>query len=223
MFGHRVQLWWDLPLRESFSLLRHIYGVPAERHRQTLQRFSDVLDLDPLLDIPVRQLSLGQRVRGELAAAMLHEPELLFLDEPTIGLDVVVKDRIRAFLTLVREEQEATILLSTHDLADVERLSTRMMILDKGALIYDGTVDQLLRRYGGERTMIVDLQEPRPPLDIPGAKIERVEGVRQWLRFRSEQASAAEIAAAVARSAPIADLAIKEPEIDDVVRSIYTR
>jgi ABC-2 type transport system ATP-binding protein len=222
MFGQRIQLWWDLPLIESFELLRHIYRVPAARYRENLATFRDVLDLDPFLHTPVRQLSLGQRVRGELSAVMLHDPEILFLDEPTIGLDVVAKERVREFLTRINSERGVTVLLTTHDLADIERLCSRILMIDHGKLIYDGTVEDLLERYGGERTLVVDLQEPAEPLDVPGARVVRVDGPRQWLRFRRGDVSAAQLTAAVAAKAPLVDLAVEEPDIEDVVRRIYT-
>jgi ABC-2 type transport system ATP-binding protein len=222
MFGQRVQLWWDLPLIESFELLRHIYRVPADRFRQNLDTYREVLELDPFLHTPVRQLSLGQRVRGELSAVMLHDPEVVFLDEPTIGLDVVAKERVREFLTTVNRERGVTVLLTTHDLADIERLCSRILMIDHGRLIYDGTVDELLERYGTERTLVVDLEAPAPPLQIPGATVVRVDGPRQWLRFRRSELSAAQVTAAVAAQAPLLDLAIEEPDIEDVVRRIYT-
>jgi ABC-2 type transport system ATP-binding protein len=222
MFGQRVQLWWDLPLIDSFELLRHIYRVPADRFRANLARFRELLELDPFLQTPVRQLSLGQRVRGELSAVMLHDPEIIFLDEPTIGLDVVAKERVREFLTEVNRERGVTVLLTTHDLADIERLCNRILMIDHGRLIYDGTVEDLLARYGGERTLVVDLEEQAPPLEIPGARVVRVDGPRQWLRFRRDEASAAQLTAAVAQRAPLVDLAIEEPDIEEVVRRIYT-
>jgi ABC-2 type transport system ATP-binding protein len=222
MFGQRVQLWWDLPLIDSFELLRHIYRVPAERFRANLGRFRELLELDPFLHTPVRQLSLGQRVRGELSAVMLHDPEILFLDEPTIGLDVVAKERVREFLVDVNRERDVTVLLTTHDLSDIERLCNRILMIDRGRLIYDGSVDDLLARYGGERTLVVDLEEPVPPLDVPGARVERVDGPRQWLRFRRDETSAAAVTAAVAQRANLVDLALEEPDIEEVVRRIYT-
>ena len=222
MFGQRIQLWWDLPLIESFELLRHIYRVPADRFRENLATYREVLDLDPFLHTPVRQLSLGQRVRGELSAVMLHDPEIVFLDEPTIGLDVVAKERVREFLTKVNAERGVTVMLTTHDLADIERLCSRILMIDHGRLIYDGTVNDLVGRYGGERTLVVDLEGPAPPLDVPGARVVKVDGPRQWLRFRREEASAAELTAAVARQARLIDLAIEETDIEDVVRRIYT-
>jgi viologen exporter family transport system ATP-binding protein len=222
MFGQRVQLWWDLPLIDSFELLRHIYRVPAERFAANLARFRALLDLDEFLQTPVRQLSLGQRVRGELTAVMLHDPEILFLDEPTIGLDVVAKERVREFLTEVNRERGVTVLLTTHDLADIERLCNRILMIDRGRLIYDGTLDDLLVRYGGERTLVVDLEEPLPPLEVAGARVERVDGTRQWLRFRRDETSAAAVTAAVAQRASLVDLALEEPDIEEVVRRIYT-
>ena len=222
VFGQRVQLWWDLPLRDSFELLRHIYRVPFERWRANLDTFTELLELGPFLDTPVRQLSLGQRMRGELTASMLHDPEILFLDEPTIGLDIVAKARVREFLTTVNRERDVTVLLTTHDLSDIERLCRRLLIIDHGRVIYDGGLEELIERYGEERTLIVDLEESAPPLELPGARVARVEGPRQWLRFRRDEVSAAELTAAVAAKARVLDLALEEPDIEDVVRRIYT-
>ncbi len=221
MFGQRVQLWWDLPLIDSFELLRHIYRVPDDVYRRNLAAFRDLLELDAFLATPVRQLSLGQRVRGELVASMLHDPEVLFLDEPTIGLDVVAKGRVRSFLAEVNRERGVTIALTTHDLSDIERLCRRLLVIDGGRLIFDGDVEELRRRYGDERTLVVDLEEPAPPLAVPGARVERVEGARQWLRFRRGEASAADLAAAVGARARLVDLAVEEPDIEEVVRRIY--
>jgi viologen exporter family transport system ATP-binding protein len=219
MFGQRVQLWWDLPLIDSFELLRHIYKVPADRYEASLARFREVLDLDPFLHTPVRQLSLGQRIRGELTASLLHEPELLFLDEPTIGLDVVAKQRVRDFLVEINRERGVTVLLTTHDLGDIERLCDRLLVIDHGRLIWDGRIEELKERYGAERTLIVDLEEPAPPLEIEGAVVDRVDGPRQWLRFRGP---AAELTARVAASARLVDLQIAEPDIEEIVRRIYS-
>jgi ABC-2 type transport system ATP-binding protein len=218
MFGQRVQLWWDLPLLDSFELLRHIYKVPTDRYRTSLARFREVLELDPFLHTPVRQLSLGQRIRGELTAAMLHGPELLFLDEPTIGLDVVAKQRVRDFLVEINRDEGVTVLLTTHDLGDIERLCNRLLVIDHGSLIWDGTIADLKERYGGERTLVVDLEEPAPPLQVPGARVERIDGPRQWLRFRG---SASELTASVAATARLVDLQIMEPDIEEIVRRIY--
>ena len=221
VFGQRSQLWWDLPLGDSFDLLRHIYRVPAERHRANLERFTEVLGLHAFIDTPVRQLSLGQRMRGELTAALLHDPEVVFLDEPTIGLDVVAKAAVREFLGEVNRERGVTVLLTTHDLADIERLCSRLLIVDHGRLIWDGGLDELKRRYGQERTLVVDLEEPAPPLEIPGARVVKVDGPRQWLAFRRDETSAAELTAAVAAQAGLVDLAIEETGIEEIVSRIY--
>ena len=221
VFGQRVQLWWDLPLRDSFDLLRHVYGVPSERHAENLERFTELLELEPFLATPVRQLSLGQRVRGELAGALLHDPEVVFLDEPTIGLDVVAKQRVRDFLVELNRERGVTVVLTTHDLGDIERLCSRLVVIDHGRVIWDGAIDELKRRHGRERTLVVDLEEPAPPLEVAGAVVTRVEGPRQWLTFRGDEVSAAELTAAVAARAPLVDLAIEETEIEEIVRRIY--
>jgi ABC-2 type transport system ATP-binding protein len=221
VFGQRTQLWWDLPLIDSFELLRHIYRIPAERYRARLASFTDLLDMGPFLQTPVRQLSLGQRMRGDLAAALLHDPPILYLDEPTIGLDVVAKARMREFLAEINRERGVTLLLTTHDMVDIERLCSRMMIIDHGRVIYDGSLETIKDRFGGERTVIVDLEEEEAPLAVAGVAVIRVEGPRQWLRFQRSQTTAAEVISAVAASARLRDLTVEEPEIEDIVRRIY--
>ena len=223
VFGQRSQLWWDLPLRDSFDLLRHVYRVPAERHAANLRRFSEGLELAPLLDVPVRQLSLGQRMRGELTAALLHDPSILLLDEPTIGLDVVSKEVVREFLVAVNRDQGTTVLLTTHDLTDVQRLCERLVIIDHGRLIEDGTVAGITERYGTERTLVVDLVEPQPPLVVEGAEVTRVDGPRQWLRFRKADVSASALLARVTAQAEVRDLSVEEPDIEQIVKAIYRR
>ena len=221
MFGQRVQLWWDLPLIESFELLRHIYRIPAERYAANLASFRKVLDLEPFLRTPVRQLSLGQRIRGEVVAAMLHDPEVVFLDEPTIGLDIVAKQHVREFLFAANRERGVTVMLTTHDLADIERLCSRILILDHGRLVYDGGLEALRARYGGERTLVVDLEEPMSALRVTDARVTRVDGARQWIAFDRERTNAARLAAEVAAQAALRDLTVEEPNIEDVVRRIY--
>ncbi|MGH9211992.1 MAG: ABC transporter ATP-binding protein [Acidimicrobiales bacterium] len=221
VFGQRTQLWWDLPLADSFGLLRHVYRVAEPDHRGRLGELVDLLDMGPFLATPVRQLSLGQRMRGELAAALLHDPPILFLDEPTIGLDVVAKEAVRTFLARLNRERGTTVLLTTHDLVDVERLCDRLLIIDHGRVIEDSTVDGVKDRYGTERTLIVDLVEPGGPLAIDGVAVTRVEGPRQWLRFRRDAHTAASVLAQVSAVAPVRDVTVEEPAIDDIVRRIY--
>jgi len=222
VFGQRTQLWWDLPLRESFELLRFVYRVPAQRHSENLAAFVELLDMGPFLDTPVRQLSLGQRMRGDLAAALLHDPSILYLDEPTIGLDVVSKARVREFLATVNAERGVTVILTTHDLSDVERLCSRLIVIDHGRVIQDGTVAEIKDRFGEFRTIVVDLEEAGAPLSVAGCETTRVDGPRQWIRFRRDDISAAAVIASIANLARVRDLTIEEPDIDDVVTRIYT-
>lgn len=223
VFGQRTQLWWDLPLIESLELLRFVYQVPAARFAANLEEMRTLLDLDPFLTTPVRQLSLGQRMRGDLAAAVLHEPPLLYLDEPTIGLDVVAKARVREFLARINQERGVTILLTTHDMADVEHLCRRMIIIDHGRLLYDGSVDALRRRSSGHRTLVVDARAGASLADLgmPGVELTRAEGPRHWLRFDRDAVSAASLIAAVVARVPVQDVAIEEPAIEDIIRQIY--
>jgi ABC-2 type transport system ATP-binding protein len=222
VFGQRTTLWWDLPLRDSYELLRQIYRIAPGRYRANLAEYVELLDLGDLLDTPVRQLSLGQRMRGDIAAALLHDPEILYLDEPTIGLDVVSKGRLREFLRTLNAERGTTLLLTTHDLHDIEALCRRVMVIDHGTLVFDGTLSDLHRRGGSTRTLVVDLIDEAEPSEVPGASVRRVEGPRQWLSFPAD-ASAAPIVAAVAATYDVADLSIQEPAIEDVIRDLYAR
>jgi ABC-2 type transport system ATP-binding protein len=225
VFGQRTQLWWDLPLIESLDLLRHIYRVPAARFEANLGHFRELLELDAFLNTPVRQLSLGQRMRGDLAAALLHDPEIVYLDEPTIGLDVVAKHRIRDFLRRTNRERGVTVLLTTHDMSDIEQLCSRLMIIDHGKLLYDGGLDEIRDRFGTERTLVVDLAEDAvaagASLEAPHAVEVRADGPRRWLRFNRADTTAADLIAAVAARYRVQDLTIEEPEIEQIIRRIY--
>jgi ABC-2 type transport system ATP-binding protein len=222
VFGQRTTLWWDLPLRDSFELLQKIYRTDPARHRSNLEEFIELLALEDLLDTPVRQLSLGQRMRGDLVAALLHDPEILYLDEPTIGLDVISKGRLREFLRTLNAERGTTLLLTTHDLQDIEALCRRVIVIDHGTSVYDGALTGLHRRASASRTLVVDLVDEAPPIEIDGATTRRVEGPRQWLTFPAD-ASAAPLVAAVAAAYDVADLSIQEPDIEDVIRELYSR
>nr|AUV64118.1 ABC transporter ATP-binding protein [Streptomyces citricolor]BAV57055.1 methionine ABC transporter ATP-binding protein [Streptomyces citricolor] len=222
VFGQRTTLWWDLPLRDSYELARRIYRIPEARYRANLDRCVELLDLGGLLDTPVRQLSLGQRMRGDLAAALLHDPQVLYLDEPTIGLDVVSKARVREFLREVNTERRTTVLLTTHDLVDIEQLCGRVMVIDHGRVVYDGSLDGLHAAGRSERTLVVDLAEAGPAIEVAGARVVRVEGPRQWLAFPA-RTSAAPIVAAVADRYPLADLSVREPAIEDVIARMYAK
>jgi ABC-2 type transport system ATP-binding protein len=221
VFGQRSQLYWDLPLRESFELLRAIYRVPRARFKENLAHFVDILDLGPFLATPVRQLSLGERMRGDFAAALLHDPRIVYLDEPTIGLDVVAKEAIRAFIADINQRLGTTVILTTHDLADVERLCRRLILIDHGSLIYDGSVEGLRDEYGTHRTLIVHLTEPQPDFHVSGVDIEHSEPLTVRLRFDRRTITAEALIRRVTERYAITDVAIVEPEIEDIVRRIY--
>jgi ABC-2 type transport system ATP-binding protein len=234
VFGQRTQLWWDLPLSDSLRLLRHLYRVPEARHSANLARLRSMLELDEFIETPVRQLSLGQRMRGDLAAALLHDPELLYLDEPTIGLDVVAKARIRDFLLTINAEQGVTVLLTTHDMDDVEMLCPRMVIIDHGRKLYDGTVSNIRERFGGERTLIAVLDAAELadlPHDAqgqlllddlpPGVRLTRSEEPRIWLSFGRTALPAHELVAWLGARYRLRDVTFQEPEIEEVIRRIY--
>ncbi|WP_306369445.1 ATP-binding cassette domain-containing protein [Nocardiopsis sp. CC223A] len=218
VFGQRTTLWWDLPLKDSLELTRHMYRVPAADHARRLAELTELLELGPFLRTPVRQLSLGQRMRGDLTAALLHGPRLLVLDEPTIGLDVVSKSTIREFLLRLNAEEGTTILLTTHDLGDVERLCERVVVIDHGSLAYDGGLDGLRAAVPTPRVLVVDLAEPAPPLEVAGARCVRTEGPRQWLEL-SDNPSV--VIGRVAAGHDIADLTLQEPDIEGVVAALY--
>jgi ABC-2 type transport system ATP-binding protein len=222
VFGQRTTLWWDLPLRDSFEVLQKIYRTSPERHARNLAEYVELLDLGALLDTPVRQLSLGQRMRGDIVAALLHDPEILFLDEPTIGLDVISKGRLREFLRTLNASRHTTLVLTTHDLEDIEALCDRVIVIDHGTAVFDGPLADLHRVGGSTRTLVVDLVDEAAPISVPGATTRRVEGPRQWLSFPAD-ASAAPIVAAVAAAYDVADLSIQEPDIEDVIRDLYSR
>ncbi|MFF9377744.1 ATP-binding cassette domain-containing protein [Streptomyces griseoluteus] len=220
VFGQRTTLWWDLPLADSYRLAHRMYRIPDARYRENLARCVELLELGDLLDVPVRQLSLGQRMRGDIAAALLHDPEVLYLDEPTIGLDVVSKAKVRGFLKELNAERGTTVLLTTHDLTDIEQLCSRVMVIDHGRLVYDGSLTGLHAAGEGERTLVVDLERELPPVEVPSARVVRVEGPRQWLAFPAGQ-SAAPLVARLAAAYPLVDLSVREPDIEAVIAKMY--
>ena len=221
VFGQRTQLWWDLPVIDSFELLKHIYEIPQNLYKQNLEFFSELLQLQPFLSTPVRRLSLGQRMRCDLTAALLHNPEILYLDEPTIGLDVVAKEQVRQFLRQVNAERQVTVILTTHDLNDVEKVCQRLIIIDSGKIIYDGGIDALKERYGKTRILIVDLAQAYSEVQLEGVDLTRRDGNRIWLAFDRDTISASEVIAQLTARYEIQDLTISEPEIEEIVRRIY--
>ena len=225
VFGQRTQLYWDLPLIESFRLLRAIYGIPHATFEKNMKEFSDLLELDEFIRTPVRQLSLGQRMRGDFAAAMLHEPRVVFLDEPTIGLDVVAKESIREFIARTNRDRGTTYILTTHDLNDVEKLCARIIIIDHGKKLYDGSIDAIKQQYGAKRVLTADLVDECSgiELSIAGATIVKREGHRIQIEFDRARVRADELIVALSQHCEIKDVTIAEPELEAIIRQIYQR
>lgn len=221
VFGQRTTLWWDLPVIESLELLKHIYKIPAPTFKQNLAEFKKMLELDPFLNTPVRSLSLGQRMRADICAALMHNPRLLFLDEPTIGLDVVAKERIRQFIQYINRQKGTTILLTTHDMADVQRLCQRVMIIDKGKLLFDGGLTQLQDQFGTKRELIVEFAESYPDIQVPGAVVSEQNNGRVTYQFDRQETSASELIGRLSLKFRIQDLSVREPDIEMTIRRIY--
>jgi ABC-2 type transport system ATP-binding protein len=221
VFGQRSQLYWDLPLVESFELLRAIYGISRDRYRENIDYFIELLEMGDFLNTPVRQLSLGQRMRGDFAAAMLHDPQVVFLDEPTIGLDVVAKEAIRTFIAGINRDRGTTFILTTHDLADVERLCRRIVLIDRGTLIFDGAVDTLRDQYGTHRTLVVELSEPEEHVEMEGTEAELTTKTLARFRFDRRTMSAETLIRRVAERYRVSDISIEEPELESIIRRIY--
>jgi ABC-2 type transport system ATP-binding protein len=221
VFGQKTQLWWDLPVKESFKLLKEIYEVSDEKYDKRIEEFDEVLQLSDFWDQPVRKLSLGQKMRCELAAAFLHHPKIVYLDEPTIGLDVAVKERIRNFIKKMNEEKNITVMLTTHDIGDIEDLCERIVVLDKGEKIYDGQLDALVNRLEHRRLVLDLIDGEKMDPDIEGIdRIEEEDG-RTSIVFNREQVSASELMKHVLNNYEVNDFELKEPDIEEVVKKVY--
>lgn len=221
VFGQRTQLWWDLPTIESFELLKAIYRVSDSRYKENMDIFKDILGLDEFLNTPVRQLSLGQRMRADIAASLLHDPPILFLDEPTIGLDVVAKEKMRTFIQEINKEKEVTVILTTHDMEDIEKLCKRMVLIDHGQKVYDGDILAVKNRFGKTRTLVIDLEETQKPLCLEGGELTKQEGNQYWIRFNRDEVSASDLISQISQTHNIKDLTVEEPDIESIISRIY--
>jgi ABC-2 type transport system ATP-binding protein len=221
VFGQRTQLWWDLPVVESFELLRDIYGVSQPAYVAARDELVALLDLEALLDVPVRQLSLGQRMRCDLAAALLHAPRLLFLDEPTIGLDAVSKLAVRGFVQRLNRERGVTVILTTHDMDDIEALCSRVMVIAQGRILSDGSLSHLRAEYCRERWLTVDLEGEGIEVNDRAATVLRREGSRVVLRFDPREVPSAALIARVTARYPVRDLFVQDPPIEELIARIY--
>lgn len=220
VFGQRSQLWWDLPVQESFVLLKAIYAIPTDSYTATRAELVEKLDIGSFLDTPVRQLSLGQRMRCELAASLLHRPALLFLDEPTIGLDAVSKLAVREFIGRLAREHGVTVLLTTHDMDDIEALCSRVLVIGGGKILVDGPLEALRAQVTKERWLVIDTPAALPALP-ESVSVLRIEGERITLRFDPEKVPVAALIAQLSDSIPIRDLFVQDPPIEEIIARFY--
>ncbi len=224
VFGQRTQLWWDIPVSESLNLMKYMYQIPDAQFKASLDDFSDILDLKEFFNVPVRQLSLGQRMRSDLCAAFLHNPDVLYLDEPTIGLDVVVKNKIREFIKVVNQERGTTVMLTTHDMSEVEKLCSRVLTIDQGKIVYDGNLQNLKDLYGTEETMIVETENPTSShggLYRLGVSEVTQEDYRMFIKYDRKKVNATSIIGCIMANERVRDFVVKETEIEEVIRKMY--
>jgi ABC-2 type transport system ATP-binding protein len=226
VFGQRTQLWWDIAVVESFKLLRRIYDVSQRDFDARMERFNEILGIRDYLDVPVRKLSLGERMRCDLAAALLHNPPLLFLDEPTIGLDVVAKDHIRQFLRAINREFRTTILLTTHDLDDIEELCRRIMIIDHGRVLYDGQLESLKQRLLRTKQIKFALKERDQAAGLgafsrDGLEVEQVDELTYRIRFDRLKVPTADLVRQILSAVEVRDLLIEDESIEEIIKRIY--
>jgi ABC-2 type transport system ATP-binding protein len=225
VFGQRSQLWWDTPVIESLNLLKYMYEIPDQQFRDNMALFSDILDLNEFKNVAVRQLSLGQRMRADLCASLLHNPEILYLDEPTIGLDVVVKEKIRSFIQEINRERNTTVILTTHDMSDIEKLCSRVMVIDHGKIMYDGQLERLKADYGSEEKMeletvgtvnLAELQE----LEISHYKLE---GNKLILIYDKRKTNSSFLIKWIMDRYQVIDFVVKGTDIEEIIRMMYQR
>ncbi len=230
VFGQRTQLWWDLPLRETYGVLKEIYEVPEDSFKKRMAFLNEVLELDSFITSPVRTLSLGQRMRADIAASMLHSPKVLFLDEPTIGLDVVVKDNIRSAIEQINRQEQTTVILTTYDLADIELLSDRIVMIDKGSKVFDGSVSSLKDKYGQIREMKFETDSKNASERLGYAEkfgfgeddlsVEQ-EGALVTVRFNSSVAPISDVLGYTLQRVNVSDINVKDADIEEIIRRLY--
>jgi ABC-2 type transport system ATP-binding protein len=221
VFGQRSQLWWDLPVMDSFDLHRYIYKLTESNFRKNLAFCTELLSLSDFIHKPVRQLSLGQRMRVEIAMSLLHEPKILFLDEPTIGLDIMAKDQIRQFLRTVNRDKKVTIVLTTHDMKDIEEICPRMIVVNKGNLVYDGSVAELRSKLGNERRVVIEFSHDPGPIEMPGATLLHDEGLRKTFLFERSGTAVFDLVGRIAAQYPVEDASVEAADIESVIRRLY--
>lgn len=221
VFGQRSQLWWDLPVSDTFLLLKKLYKISDETYEKNLREYSELLGTTEFIDQPVRQLSLGQRMRADLCAALLHDPEILFLDEPTIGLDVVVKKQIREMIKKKNEARRVTVILTTHDMKDVEEICNRIILINDGKIVLDGPVEEIKQEFQGLSEIAVVTDKYMKHLEIPNVEEVHIDGYNIKIKFDARKVSSAEIVTGLMHQCNLVNMQINKPEIDDIIRNLY--
>lgn len=221
VFGQRSQLWWDVPVIDSFELIKDIYHVPTHEYKNTLDLLIETLELKDIINSPVRQLSLGQRMRCEIAASLIHNPQILFLDEPTIGLDAVSKIAVRKFIKTINQEKGVTVVLTTHDMNDIEALANRVILIGKGSLLYDGNLEELRKRFGTHKTITVDYRKNTNSINIPGTTIIHWSPEHAVLSIDTEQILTSDVITQLSNQLDLLDVTIESQPIEDIIVQLY--
>jgi len=224
VFGQRSQLYWDLPMGETFDLYKKMYRIDDAAFKRNVEFYVELLDMGPFLNVPVRQLSLGQKMRGNIATALLHDPDVVYLDEPTIGLDVLAKSRIRTFIKEVNKEKNTTLILTTHDLDDIEAICNRLIMIDNGRKLYDGSLRDFKEIYSGGHVIMAEFDTEAPIyLDDPRLTVKKEEGCHKWILFKKNEITPMEALSAIQRQYRIRDISIQEADIEETVKEIYEK
>lgn len=221
VFGQRSQLWWDVPVIDSFELLKDIYKIPQPEYKSTFDLLVETLELKDIINAPVRQLSLGQRMRCEIAASLIHNPQILFLDEPTIGLDAVSKIAVRQFIKTINQEKGVTVVLTTHDMNDIEALANRVILIGKGSLLYDGNLEELRKRFGTQKTITADYRKNPNPIDIDGTSVITWSPEHVVLSIDTEQILSSEVITKLSSQVELLDVTIESQPIEDIIIQLY--
>lgn len=223
VFGQKTQLWWDLPVIESFKMLKYIYKIPDKIYKNNLDEFVEILEMKDYLNRPVRQLSLGQRIKSDIAAALLHNPSILFLDEPTIGVDILSKENLHNFILKIKKERDTTVLLTTHDIGDIQILCSRIIVIDDGEKIFDGSLEKIQELYGENRSIVVEFANKIPDEMISNTVILKKEGKSVWYSFDRAKISATDIISLIIKKYEVTDIKIVEPNLEDIIRIFYRK
>lgn len=216
-------MWWDLPLLDSFEIFKAIYKIPAAQYKKNLDLLIDIMDLKDFLNQPVRKLSLGQRMKGEITASLLHNPSILYLDEPTIGLDVLSKNNVLELLQVLNKEKEITILLTSHNLTDIEKVCQRIIIIDKGKVILDDSQEEIKNKFGKNKVIVVEFESIIGNIKVPVGNIVKQENNKVWIEFNKDTISAYDLIASLKENTGVKDISINEDNIESIVTEIYKK